>query len=169
MTCAGAYEYWLVGRSDRVPQSSRMLVDELVAAASFRIFKGLLTLGLKGRRVYCVAMEHETSTGQRPRVSIELADAGLLVRQNTHRVALSSGNQNPSPVSALQISPVSHQDESEQPITTRSLATSIDPQPTTVPTPTPRHLHLTISDERHTHLQRVARRIHVAVGGGRGC
>ena len=114
-------------------------------------------------------MEHETSIGQRPRVSIELARAGLLVRQDSPRVAVSSSNQDPSAVPALQIAFVSHKDESEQPITTRSPATPDDQQRTTVPTSTPLHLFLTIPDERHTHLQRVARRIHAAVVGGSWC
>ena len=167
MTRSGAYGYWPLGRLDQVTASTRQLVRRLVTAASFRIFKGLLTLELKGRGVYCVAMEHATSTGQRPRVSLELANAGLLVRQDSPGTVLSPDNQDPSPVQALQIAFVSHKNESEHPIPTRSLATSADLHPTTAPTSTPRHLFLTISDERHTHLQRVASCRQAATGGGR--
>ncbi len=131
-----------------------------------------MQLVLKGWRVYWVAMEYATSTHQGgiTRVSSQLRPTGLRVRLDGSRAALLPGNQDLLLVPELQSSLVSHKDESQRPIATKSPAISDDLHQTATSASTPIQSRLSSSQhESHTHLQRVASCIHAAVGGGGWC
>ncbi len=137
-----------------------------------RLFKGQMQLWLKGRSVYCVAMEHETNAGQSRNLLLEgpFSPPRLPVRLDGSRAELSPGSQDPMHVPRLRFPRVSHKDESGLPITTKLCDASDQSHQTATSTSTPIRSRLSSNQhESHTHLQRVARCIHVAVGGGGWC
>jgi hypothetical protein len=167
-----AYKHWIFGGFGGAAESTRKLLRQLLAATGWGSFKGQMQLELKGGRVYWVAMEHATSThrGGITQVSSQLRPTGLRVRLDSSPAALLPGNQDPEGAPKLQISGVWHKDESGLPIATKSPATSDEAHQTATSASTPIRSRLSSNQhESHTHLQRVAGRIHVAVGGGGWC